>query len=50
MLTEHIRVAQVMSVVLIIVGIVIMVIRRVKYKAPQYKAVGPLAWPTKKVK
>lgn len=50
MLTEHIRVAQVMSVVLIIVGIVIMVIRRVKYKAPQYKAVGLLAWPTKKVK
>lgn len=50
MLTEHIRVAQVMSVVLIIVGIVIMVIRRVKYKTPQYKAVGPLAWPTKKVK
>ena len=48
MLTEHIRVAQVMSVVLIIVGIVIMVIRRVKYKAPQYKAVGPLAWPTKR--
>ncbi|MCG7340079.1 prolipoprotein diacylglyceryl transferase [Staphylococcus sp. ACRSN] len=50
MLTEHIRVAQLMSVILIIIGISIMIIRRVKYKAPQYKAVGPLSWPNKKVK
>ncbi|PHK49276.1 prolipoprotein diacylglyceryl transferase [Staphylococcus edaphicus] len=44
MLTGDIRVAQLMSIVLIIVGIAIMIIRRVKYGAPRYKDVGPLAW------
>lgn len=50
MLTSDIRVAQLMSIILIIVGIVIMIIRRVKYNAPRYKDVGPLAWSNQKVK
>lgn len=50
MLTSHIRVAQLMSIILIIVGIAIMIIRRLKYKAPRYKDVGPLTWPNQKVK
>ncbi|OEL03628.1 prolipoprotein diacylglyceryl transferase [Staphylococcus casei] len=50
MLTSHIRVAQLMSIILIIVGIAIMIIRRLKYKAPRYKDVGPLSWPDQKVK
>ncbi|OEK66739.1 prolipoprotein diacylglyceryl transferase [Staphylococcus equorum] len=50
MLTSDIRVAQLMSIILIIVGIVIMIIRRVKYNAPRYKGVGPLTWSNQKVK
>lgn len=50
MLTSDIRVAQLMSIILIIVGIVIMIIRRVKYNAPRYKDVGPLTWSNQKVK
>ncbi|HLR20122.1 MAG TPA: prolipoprotein diacylglyceryl transferase [Staphylococcus sp.] len=50
MLTSDIRVAQLMSVILIIVGITIMIIRRVKYNAPRYKDVGPLTWSKQKVK
>ncbi|PTJ18527.1 prolipoprotein diacylglyceryl transferase [Staphylococcus succinus] len=50
MLTSNIRVAQLMSIILIIVGIAIMIIRRLKYKAPRYKDVGPLTWPNKKAK
>ena len=50
MLTEGLRVAQVMSVILIIVGIVIMIIRRVKYNSPRYREAGPLSWPTTKAK
>ncbi|MDK9865938.1 MULTISPECIES: prolipoprotein diacylglyceryl transferase [Staphylococcus] len=50
MLTSDIRVAQLMSIILIIVGIVIMIIRRVKYNAPRYKDVGPLTWSSQKVK
>ncbi|AYX89185.1 prolipoprotein diacylglyceryl transferase [Staphylococcus cohnii] len=50
MLTSDIRVAQLMSVVLIVAGIVLMIIRRVRYNAPRYKDVGPLTWSKQKVK
>ncbi|NWK84672.1 prolipoprotein diacylglyceryl transferase [Staphylococcus sp. GSSP0090] len=50
MLTGDIRVAQLMSIILIIIGIVIMIVRRVKYDAPRYKEVGPLSWSRKEVK
>ena len=50
MLTEGIRVAQLMSVILIIVGIAIMIIRRVKYDSPRYREAGELSGSTKKAK
>lgn len=50
MLTGDVRVAQLMSVVLIVAGIVLMIVRRVKYNAPRYKDVGPLTWSKQKVK
>lgn len=50
MLTSDIRVAQLMSVVLIVAGIILMIIRRVRYNAPRYKDVGPLTWSKQKVK
>ena len=50
MLTSDIRVAQLMSVVLIVAGIVLMIIRRVRYNAPRYKDVGSLTWSKQKVK
>ncbi|MCC4220338.1 prolipoprotein diacylglyceryl transferase [Staphylococcus saprophyticus] len=50
MLAGDIRIAQLMSIILIIIGVVIMIVRRVKYDAPLYKAVGPLSWPSKEVK
>lgn len=50
MLTSDIRVAQLMSVLLIVAGIVLMIIRRVRYNAPRYKDVGPLTWSKQKVK
>ncbi|MGX0002666.1 prolipoprotein diacylglyceryl transferase [Staphylococcus cohnii] len=50
MITSDIRVAQLMSVVLIVAGIVLMIIRRVRYNAPRYKDVGPLTWSKQKVK
>ncbi|WP_270892728.1 prolipoprotein diacylglyceryl transferase [Staphylococcus saprophyticus] len=50
MLASDIRIAQLMSIILIIIGVVIMIVRRVKYDAPRYKAVGPLSWPSKEVK
>lgn len=50
MLTGDIRVAQLMSIILIIIGIVIMIVRRVKYDAPRYKEVGPLPWSRNEVK
>ena len=43
MLTSHIRVAQLVSVILIIIGLVILIYRRIKYQPPLYKA-GPLTW------
>ncbi|WP_436855130.1 prolipoprotein diacylglyceryl transferase [Staphylococcus caeli] len=50
MLTSDIRVAQLVSVILVIIGISIMIIRRVKFNSPRYKEVGPLAWPNSKEK
>lgn len=49
MLTSHIRVAQFVSVVLIIVGLILFVYRRLKYNPPIYKEAGPLSWPNNKV-
>ncbi|UDI78839.1 prolipoprotein diacylglyceryl transferase [Staphylococcus taiwanensis] len=48
MLTSHIRVAQLVSVILIVLGLVIMIYRRVKYQPPLYKEAGPLAWTNSK--
>lgn len=50
MLAGDIRIAQLMSIILIIIGVVIMIVRRVKYDAPRYKSVGPLSWLSKEVK
>ncbi|MBE5661473.1 prolipoprotein diacylglyceryl transferase [Staphylococcus sp. SS87] len=50
MLTSNIRIAQVVSIILILVSISLIVYRRVKYNPPIYSSVGPLTWPTKKVK
>lgn len=46
MLTSNIRVAQLVSVILIIIGLVLMVYRRMKYQPPIYKTAGPLSWST----
>ncbi|MDT3958374.1 prolipoprotein diacylglyceryl transferase [Staphylococcus kloosii] len=50
MLTEHIRVAQLMSVILVIIGIASIIYRRIKYNPVQYKNAGPLSWPKTKAK
>lgn len=50
MLTSNIRVAQVVSIILILISISLIVYRRVKYNPPIYSSVGPLTWPIKKVK
>ncbi|UMT81312.1 prolipoprotein diacylglyceryl transferase [Staphylococcus roterodami] len=50
MLTSNIRIAQVVSIILILVSISLIVYRRVKYNPPIYSSVGPHTWPTKKVK
>ncbi|MCG9836883.1 prolipoprotein diacylglyceryl transferase [Staphylococcus argenteus] len=50
MLTSNIRIAQVVSIILILVSIGLIVYRRMKYNPPIYSSVGPLTWPTKKVK
>lgn len=44
MLTSDIRVAQLISIILIIIGIVAIIIRRKKRKLPIYKNSGPLSW------
>ena len=49
MLTSHIRVAQLVSVILIIISVAIMLYRRFKYQPPTYKNAGPLSWPKQKV-
>ena len=48
MLTSHIRVAQLVSVILIVVSIILIVYRRVKYHPSTFKNSGPLQWPGKR--
>ncbi|WP_285490265.1 prolipoprotein diacylglyceryl transferase [Staphylococcus haemolyticus] len=50
MLTSHIRVAQLVSVILIIIGLVILIYRRIKYQPPLYKEAGQLTWNSSKAK
>lgn len=50
MLTSNIRVAQLVSILLILISISLIVYRRIKYNPPLYSKVGALPWPTKKVK
>ncbi|UXR87902.1 prolipoprotein diacylglyceryl transferase [Staphylococcus felis] len=45
MLTETIRVAQLMSILLLVIGIVIIVWRRTKTNIPLYKDANVLSWP-----
>ncbi|MBB2524680.1 prolipoprotein diacylglyceryl transferase [Staphylococcus aureus] len=48
MLTSNIRVAQLVSILLILISISLIVYRRIKYNPPLYSKVGALPWPTKK--
>ncbi|WP_086098620.1 prolipoprotein diacylglyceryl transferase [Staphylococcus aureus] len=50
MLTSNIRVAQLVSILLILISISLIVYRRIKYNPPLYSKVGALPSPTKKVK
>lgn len=50
MLTSNIRVAQLVSILLILISISLSIYRRIKYNPPLYSKVGALPWPTKKVK
>ncbi|HFE3997598.1 TPA: prolipoprotein diacylglyceryl transferase [Staphylococcus aureus] len=50
MLTSNIRVAQLVSILLILISISLIVYRRIKYNPPLYSKVGAPPWPTKKVK
>ncbi|HCZ0613067.1 TPA: prolipoprotein diacylglyceryl transferase [Staphylococcus aureus] len=50
MLTSNIRVAQLVSILLILISISLIVYRSIKYNPPLYSKVGALPWPTKKVK
>ncbi|HDC5676867.1 TPA: prolipoprotein diacylglyceryl transferase [Staphylococcus aureus] len=50
MLTSNIRVAQLASILLILISISLIVYRRIKYNPPLYSKVGALPWPTRKVK
>ncbi|HHA6625491.1 TPA: prolipoprotein diacylglyceryl transferase [Staphylococcus aureus] len=50
MLTSNIRIAQLVSILLILISISLIVYRRIKYNPPLYSKVGALPWPTKKVK
>ncbi|HCY8319348.1 TPA: prolipoprotein diacylglyceryl transferase [Staphylococcus aureus] len=50
MLTSNIKVAQLVSILLILISISLIVYRRIKYNPPLYSKVGALPWPTKKVK
>ncbi|HDB3798416.1 TPA: prolipoprotein diacylglyceryl transferase [Staphylococcus aureus] len=50
MLTSNIRVAQLVSILLILISISLIVYRRIKYNPQLYSKVGALPWPTKKVK
>lgn len=44
MLTSHIRVAQLVSVILMIMGIILIIYRRIKHQPVIYKNAGPLTW------
>ncbi|MDT4109866.1 prolipoprotein diacylglyceryl transferase, partial [Staphylococcus aureus] len=46
MLTSNIRVAQLVSILLILISISLIVYRRIKYNPPLYSKVGALPWPT----
>ncbi|HDA2393111.1 TPA: prolipoprotein diacylglyceryl transferase [Staphylococcus aureus] len=50
MLTSNIRVAQLVSILLILISISLIVYRRIKYNPPLFSKVGALPWPTKKVR
>lgn len=50
MLTSNIRVAQLVSILLILISISLIVYRRIKYNPPLYSKVGAIPWPTRKVK
>ncbi|HEH2749732.1 TPA: prolipoprotein diacylglyceryl transferase [Staphylococcus aureus] len=50
MLTSNIRVAQLVSILLILISISLIIYRRIKYNPPLYSKVGALPWRTKKVK
>lgn len=50
MLTSNIRVAQLVSILLILISISLIVYRRIKYNPLLYSKVGALPWSTKKVK
>ena len=50
MLTSHIRVAQLVSVVLIMISVIFVIYRRVKYQPIKYENSGRLTWPIKKAK
>ncbi|HAY1923934.1 TPA: prolipoprotein diacylglyceryl transferase [Staphylococcus aureus] len=50
MLTSNIRVAQLVSILLILISVSLIIYRRIKYNPPLYSKVGALPWPTKKVK
>ncbi|HDA7539278.1 TPA: prolipoprotein diacylglyceryl transferase [Staphylococcus aureus] len=50
MLTSNIRVAQLVSILLILISISLIVYRRIKYNPSLYSKVGALPWPTRKVK
>ncbi|MDI1996586.1 prolipoprotein diacylglyceryl transferase [Staphylococcus aureus] len=50
MLTSNIRVAQLVSILLILISISLIVYRRIKYNPPLYSKVGALPWSTRKVK
>lgn len=50
MLTSNIRVAQLVSILLILISISLIVYRRIKYNPQLYSKVGALPWPTRKVK
>ncbi|MBO1198754.1 prolipoprotein diacylglyceryl transferase [Staphylococcus simiae] len=48
MLTSNIRVAQVVSIILILISLILIIYRRVKYQPTVYSKTGPLPWPTNK--
>ena len=47
MLTSNIRVAQLVSILLILISISLIIYRRIKYNPPLSSKVGALPWPTK---